>query len=351
MVLESLPRHVLHEPMVYLRAAPGVCGYGVWRLATLSFFYSRSFLGDDCPTGQQLSYLHNEFGALSPGDMVRFAKAPRKYEEVVLRAISNIEPSQLPDIFQNPAFHPSSQYLAVIESSPVDHDRFIAGFASRRIFELLWEKHIQHRPHGMRCLYDVFRRVPLPYEDPHSTTAARWIFESRIHQLLVKRQEIQLFRVRGHRVEANLVYDDYTTSADEDDSITLCLTESEAHDLAWETGQLRENWYYQFKPNSFPAVNSMLLLKHNQEPVLLVFKIACDKSDRDSTVHGLREIDDLGLASDVSRCYVVVAPEGIEPTITVPMEYLKDEGLVDPLADRGFGVFHRPVSMSTLFKD
>ena len=276
--------------------------------------------------------------------MVSFAEAPRKYEDMILREIDGIAPSQLPHIFRNPAFHPSSRHLSIVKPSPTDRHRFVVNFASRRIFELLWEKHIQHRVCDMGSLYDVFRG------GPHTAIDAKWIFESRIHQLLARRQEIWLFPICGHRTEVNLVYNDYTASENEDNSITLYLTGSEMHDLAMGD-RPQENRYYRLKSNGFLAADSLLLLKHHdQEPILLVFKIACDESDQ-AIVYDLRKIDDLGLASNVSRCYVVVAPEGIKPTMTVPLEYLKDKGLVNPLAEQGFGVFHRPVSMRTLSED
>ena len=75
--------------------------------------------------------------------MVSFAKAPRKYEDIILQATSDIGPSQLPDIFWNPASHPSSQYISVIEPSPASLRGPVVDIASRRIFELLWEKYVK----------------------------------------------------------------------------------------------------------------------------------------------------------------------------------------------------------------
>ena len=83
-----------------------------------------------------------------------------------------------------------------------------------------------------------------------------------------------------------------------------------------------------------------------------MFRIACNESDCDPIVNDLRRIDDLELTSGASMCCVLVAPEGIEPSTVVPMEYLEDKGMVNPLVDwQGFGVFHRPVNLSTLFVD
>ena len=193
--------------------------------------------------------------------MVSFAEAPRKYEDMILREIDGIEHSQLPHIFRNPAFHPSSRHLSIVKPSPTDRHRFVVNFASRRIFELLWEKHIQHRVCDMGSLYDVFR------SGPHTAIDAKWIFEFRIHQLLARRQEIWLFPICGHRREVNLVYNDYTASANEENSITLFLTGSEMHDLAGGN-QLQENQYYRLKSDDLPAADSLLLLKHrDQEPV------------------------------------------------------------------------------------
>ena len=159
--------------MIYLRAPSGVCGLAS-EVCDPHSFCSCPFLGNEPPAGQQLFYLHNEC-VPSLGDMVSFAKAPRKYEDVILQATSDIGPSQMPDIFWNLASHPSSQYISVIEPSPTSRREPVVDIASRRIFELLWEKHVkQPRVREMGYLYNSFRR------DPLTAIAAGWIFESRI---------------------------------------------------------------------------------------------------------------------------------------------------------------------------
>jgi hypothetical protein len=150
----------------------------------------------------------------------------------------------------------------------------------------------------------------------------------------------------------NLVYDHYTASANEDDFITLDLAELEEGYMVVVGTQLQENRYYRLRPNDFPPFDSLLLLKHrDQETLIVLLKIGCNGSDNDQIANGLRKMDDLELTSNASRCCVVAAPEGIEPTVTVSTEYLEGKGLVNQLVDQGFGVFYQPANMTTLFVD
>jgi len=319
--------------------------------------------------------MYEKFGA-SPRELVLHAGAPAQYETRLHREINELDPDHLHLIFRSPSFYGPFHLIITTKPSSADRFCFKRVVASRHVFDLLWERHISHRVDLMGLLYGQFQA------NPTSPPASEWIFKLRMHQLLVEKQTLQLFPIGGHQAEVNLLYDNYTASRKRQDPMNLELVKSEQYLLA-EKHHLQKNCYYLPKSKSFPAIDSLFLVHPPGEPlpILLVFQITRDEKDHDVNKRSLRKIDDLKLPPNTRKCYVVVTPEGVRPTITVPTKYLQNEEQqetsdseetstdedeestdgdremsVDEDQDQMsvgnlFSVFHYPVRMAQLFKN
>ena len=276
----------------------------------------------------------------------------------------------LPQIFRDPGSFQPSHYIVTIQPSPTNRGRTQNKIVSRRVFEILWEKHIYSRINVMQDFHDLFVASPI------TATSAGWVFELRMHQLLRKARTVQLFPIRGHRADVNFIYQDYTASKKKIDPTDLQLVDSEEHDIA-KGAKLKMGHYYRPKAVNFPAIDSLLLIHPLGEPspILLMFQVTLNKKTHDAKLSGLRKIDELDLPSDVRKYYIAVTPEGIWPKITVPISYLdggqaegedededeeEDEGEdeeedeemdqdVDVSPGRQFQVFNYPVRLDELF--
>ena len=295
-------------------------------------------------TEHQLLYLHNEFGA-SPRSLALFASKPEVYEAILRQEIDRMDPNRLQHIFQDPGSHHSSHHIVIIEPSPTSRFGSVKRVASQHILELLWDKHIQYRIDCMSYFYNVFQANPI------TAAAAEWIFELRMHQLLRKKQAIQLFPVHGHCVDTNLIYNDYTASENQTNPTNLKFTRSEEHDLV--KTKLEENHYYRPKSNNFLTIDSLLLVhsRNKKLPTLLMFRITGNESGHDVNKKDLCIVDSLEYPSNTPRYFVVVTPKDTHPRIIVPREYFGDraQGQQWVSVNKLFPVFHYPICMEELF--
>lgn len=131
-------------------------------------------------------------------------------------------------------------------------------------------------------------------------------------------------------------------------SMSLQLTGSGQH-LLPEGGALEEGRYYRPESASSPGIDALLPV-HPPDgplPILFMFRITQNQGEHGANTESLRKVDGLEFPSNARRCYVVVAPEGIRPEITVSMEHFWDKERW-PLSHT-FLVFHYPVRW--LFQD
>jgi hypothetical protein len=275
-------------------------------------------------------------------DLAIYASDPAAYETLVKRNLGMMDPGHLRHILHNPQSDNVSRYIVIIQPSPTTRDFFEKKFASRRVFELFWEIHVQHRVSDMKYLYDLLaaRTITAP--------AAGWFFELRMHQLLGRRQTIRLSPIRGRPGTASLLYDDYAAS--EEDAMDLQLTESDEHQLA-EGDRFRMSQYYRLNPTDFPATDSVLLIHPPGEPspILLMFQMTRNKRGHDVDEEGLCKVDDFRLPRHTRRYYVVVTPEGTQPQIEVPPACFEGNSREGISPDELFSVFHYPVRINALF--
>jgi hypothetical protein len=272
--------------------------------------------------------------------LVSYASRPAAYEALLCQKIDEIGLDRLEDVFRDPGSHDASHYIVIIEPSPTGRFAFERKVASRRVLELLWEKHIQHRIDHMAYFYRIFQASP----------AAEWIFQLRMHQLFPRRRTVRLFRICGRRAGVNLIYDDYTLSGAENNPTDILLPRSDELPLV-EGAQLRMNCYYRPKSDSFSGIDSVFLIHPPDEatPILLMFQIARGGTEYNVNVDGLRKVDGLALPPGTCRCCVVVVPGDVRPKVTVPMKYFEDDEQQRMSADEMFPVFHYPVDMGELF--
>jgi len=317
--------------MVHFGGRSSVCGSNLWRITPLTFC-SRSFLGEETHSERQLWYLFHQFGA-STRALALYGAHPDRYEEQLRRYFDEINPDDLPYIFRNPASSQNSHYLITIYPQEARRSSFERKFASRRVFDMVWENHLSHRVDLMKEFYN-----PLAAFLPTGTPAG-WVFKRRMHQLLSVEQTLRSFRMLPHRAGVNLVFDGYAASKARNNSTDFQLTHSEEHHLV-EQAEPQMDLYYRFRSSSFPMFDSLRLIHPPGEPspILLVFWIIRNKREHDVKLRGLRNINQLNIPSDTRRYLVVVTPENIHPCITVPLEYFG--GTVDVRSeetDRGEG--------------
>ena len=277
--------------------------------------------------------------------MAEYAGKPDEYERFLRQKIDELDLDRLRQLFYDPKPRDSSRYIIAIEPSPTTRMRFKKSIASRRVFELIWDKHIQHRIDVMVDFYNLFLA--------DSIAVVEWLFQLRIHQLLAGQRTIRLFPIHGRHEGVNLVYDDYTASEAGSNPTNLRLTNSEELALVEKT-KLKKGCYYRPKSADFPAIDSLRLVRPRDEPspILLMFQIARNQRDQDANMDGLFKIDGLGLPSNARRYYVVVTVGDTQPKITVPMRYF--EGGTRRRGSRRspdevFPVFHYPLRKEELF--
>lgn len=270
-----------------------------------------------------------------------YADEPDVYESILHQEINRVCLGHLQDIFLDPGSHASSRYIITIEPSPTRRFSSNTRVASRRVFELLWKKRIKHRVDDMVFFYGLFRANPI------TAAAAGWVFELQMHRLLRKRRDIQLFPICGRRVDMNLLYDDYTASEKGTNPTSLQLTGSGKKPLV-EGGRILMNQYY--RPTNLPTIDSLILVRPpNTPPTLLMFHITQDESKFDVDIGSLDKVDGLKFPPNTRRYHVVVTPKGIQPKITVSVEYFGKKGWRKIPANELFPVYHYSVDRDALF--
>jgi hypothetical protein len=179
---------------------------------------------------------------------------------------------------------------------------------------------------------------------PASATTARWVFEFRMHQLLWKKQTIRLFPIiQDSSGPTNCIYKGYPGT----NAKKLKLPRSNEHPFV-EGDVFHANCYYRPRSTSFPAIDSLLLIRPRCSlPILLMFRITQDTEEHVSE-EDLRRIDSLGLSPITRKYYVVVTPTGVKPEIMVPKAYRGRDGGTK-LSDRVFRVFNYSVSVDEVF--
>ena len=279
--------------------------------------------------------------------MAFFASDPIEYESLVLAKVWAIDPNNLRQTFNNEHFGNVSHHILVIEPLPTNHWLFVKRIASRRVFEMLWEKHLKTRVSDMKYFYDLFRATTT------TASSAGWVFEFRMHQLLTRQQTIRLFPItQDNPGPKNFIYRGYPG----ENPIDLQLIKSDEHRLLED--EFHANRYYRPTSTNFPTIDSLLLIHPpDSPPILLAFQITRNKKEHDVNEAGLQRIDKmikkLKSTEDTQNArlyFVVVTPEDVEPEIKVHKAYFGMTGN-EKLPVEKFQVFNYPVSVDALFPE
>jgi len=78
--------------------------------------------------------------------------------------------------------------------------------APRSIFEFLWDRHVKDQVFDVKYSYNIFRGSPV------TASAAGWVFELRMHQLLIQGNPIELFPLGLCRTTNNKKFDIWVCS-------------------------------------------------------------------------------------------------------------------------------------------
>ena len=287
-------------------------------------FCSRPFLGVSSggPYDEsKLRYLYNEYRA-SPRELVMYASKPEEFKALVLEQVERIGPDRLRHVLRTPESDDSSHLFTRIEPSTMRY-RTEKTIASPGAFKLIWNQHLKNRVTDTEYYYDIFQQG-----GPVTATAAGWIFEFRMHQLLSQGYSINLFP-----------YSDYCNSHNKRKEKTFRLVASPEYPL--DRGiKLVVGRYYRPDAKNFATIDALLLIKPPKDPdhILLMFQIIRNRSKHDVKVAGLDMIEELKLPPNTHKYYVAVTADGIEPSIQVPEGRFKD-----------VQAYHHPVPQSTLF--
>ena len=357
---------------------PSVCGSNLWRTTTLTFC-SRPFLGDRIPSERQLWHLFHQFGA-STRALAEDAVVPDRYLGHLEEYIDEIQPNDLLHIFQNPGSSKNSHYLITIYPQEGRRHASQKTFASRRVFNMVWEKHIFNRVDLMEEFHYLFMASPI------AAAPAGWVFENRMHQLLRRNQTLRLFPILPNCARTKVIFDDYAASKAKNTPTEFQLTDSMEHPLVWGA-ELQTNHCCRPESSNFAAVDSVLLIRPPDEPpILFMFQMTRNETKRDINLRGLRKVDRLVVPLGTRRYLVIVTPENVHPAITVPLGFFggmadtqseetdranerrdeemyvdqdeeTDEDQDEEADDQGdvagrwalFRVFHCPINMSKVF--
>ena len=197
---------------------------------------------------------------------------------------------------------------------------------------------MKYQVSDMAFFYNLFQ------DTPHLSTAAGWIFELRMHQLLRRGTVINLLPIGGESANTDFIWKDYTATKKGENPTVILLTPSEEYSLG-EKARPVVGHYYRPRAADFPTIDSLLLVHPPSESLLLAFRIMRDGTEDDVNEQGLRRIGELDFSWNTRR-YYVVTPRGVQPQMTASLEHFKDKG--DP--GKVFPVFHCPVSVDTLFR-
>lgn len=232
-----------------------------------------------------------------------------------------MNPAILEAIVQNPGFLEVSHRLISIGPSEGDRGTFEKRFISQKVFDLIWDIHIRHHTNEVAHFYTLFVAIP------GTKIAAGWLFEARMHELLAKDTTIRLFPIRHRTARVNIVSDNYDSYNNPVNPENFQLAWSEQHVLPEDDSvKLREGYYYRPASDTFPTIDSLLLLHRTGDtsPTLLMFQITRAEK-HDVNPKGLDKVDGLSFPLDTRKFFVVVTPGDVRPTITVPWSILMNE--------------------------
>ena len=156
-----------------------------------------------------------------------------------------------------------------MDPSPNSHHVNENSIASRRVLELLWDKHLANQANERLRFYNLF------LGSPQSAIAAGWLFKLEIHRVLRQRQTIKLFPVRSKHAITNTHYHEYSASSEGGGAIELQLPGSDEYGLEAAGKDLLVGRYYRPRTQNLATADSLYLLNHPTKlrTILLISKL------------------------------------------------------------------------------
>jgi hypothetical protein len=298
-------------------------------------FCSRPYLGlsSGGPHDEsRLRYLYDNYRA-SPRELGAYAPVPEEFEGLVLAQVQQMLPDTLRRALQAPDSDESSHLITRAEPSSTARFLTKKTIASPGAFKLLWNEHLKHQVSDTAYFYNIFQSG-----GSITASAAGWIFEFRMHELLTQGYLINLFPLRLRSTNERRKFDVYDKSADSYER-NFQLAASSEYPL--DRGiNLELDRYYRPEARNFPTIDSLPLIRPINEasPILLMFQMTRSQDGHGVEEAGLEIINGLMFPPGTRMYYVVVTPLGTEPQIRVPTGCFQD-----------VHVFHHPVHPNTLF--
>jgi len=300
------------------------------------YFCSRPFLGLSCggPHDESnLRYLYDNYRATTRA-LARHSSNPEEFKKRVVEQIEQMTPDALRTALRTP--DSDETLITRIEPSSTTRSLSEKTIVSPGVFVLIWNRHLKNRIYDTAYLYDIFQKG-----GSVTSSAAGWIFEFRMHHLLMQGCPMALFPLRCN-MKGNRefdVYDDYTDSHNGGNATKFELGASSEYPL--DSGiKLKVNRYYRPEVNNLHMIDSLLLTRPSKKalPILLMFHMMQSQDGHEVKEVDLKIIDGLKFPVKTRRFYVVVTPLGIEPSVRVPNGVFKD-----------VQVFHHPVDPNVMF--
>jgi hypothetical protein len=301
------------------------------------YFCSRSYMGlSDESIVRDLFKTYR----LPPRELIYYAERSEPLRQRIISLVENMNIDAVRNVLHAPDSDESSHLITRIEPTPGRFE-FKKTIASPFVFQQLWDYHLRSQTSDSSRFYDLFC-------SGGSATAASagWIFESRMHQLLVQEYTINLFPIgrTASRSQNHDLFSDYTDTMNSNNERRFPIA-TLREEILGKGIELKVNRYYRPERTNFAAIESLLLIHPTYcSPILLMFQFTRNKDKHEAKESGLDEVDDLTVPQGTSKCYVVVTPSGIQPKIHAPKgRFVDDDG------HNYVYVFHHPVEQNTLF--
>ena len=296
------------------------------------------------PEERELWDLYKTYGA-SCRLLFECVARPGRYLSLVRDAVGSVE--DLVHALTRPGHITGpSHFLVLLEPSPIDRSLCQAKIITHTVFEMVWHRHLAKKVVRAREFYDLF------VEHSYMSAAAGWLFEFQMHQLLRKGRTIAISPIRYTHDYGSYLYGDYRamTNGESIGLERLELPPSDEYPLH-EGATLEVGRYYRPESATFPTIDSLCLVEPpgRYTPVLLIFRIARDKTSYDVMEKGLHKVQQLKLPNPQTRkYYVAVTLDDLQPKITISGRSL---GLMcEGRPEDVFPVYHYPVDLDGLFE-
>jgi hypothetical protein len=303
------------------------------------YFCSRSYMG--LSDESIVRYLFQTY-RLPPRELIIYAKRPESFREHIVDLVRTMDIGAVRNALQSPDSDKSSHLITRVEPTPTRFS-FKTTIASPFVFQQLWNYHLRSQISVSTRFYDIFC-----LGGTTTASSAGWIFESRMHQLLVQDYEMFLYPI-GHTASTSKEHDyfsDYTNTKNRSNEKRFRLNNLQEETLG-KGIKLEVNCYYRPERTNFAAIDSLLLIRRSSwgsSHILLMFKFTRNKDKHVAKESGLKEVDDLTVPEGTTKYYVVVTPSGIQPKIHAPKGRF-----VDKDEQKYVSVFHHPVERNRLF--